>query len=159
MKAHQKLQLLSLIFLSALYSCSNTKPAPLNHKASITNFGDLEENPLLLHAITTAVDFEKNQMSTLYANKKSATYAKMQNGISYPKGSRLYQVTWKQQADSLWYGAYIPGDLVTVERIRFNENNQAEYTLFTSRELIRQTVVNDSERIHQILTQPIAVSP
>src|SRR5690606_8646434 len=109
-------------------------------------------------AVTTTVDLNKQQMSTLYANQKGAQYANGYHGIHYPKDARFYQVTWKQQHDSLWYGANMPGELLTVERISFTQERSPKYSLFSS-ELIKQKSRNDSLRIQQILSQPRAVSP
>lgn len=151
------IQCLGLILLCFLFGCQQ-KSSVLNQKASIITLGDLEENPLLLNAITTAVDLNKNKMSTLYANQKAANYARGYKGTDFPKGSRFYQVTWQKQPDSLWYGAYMPGKLISVERITFNQDYSPKYTLYTS-ELIQQKSSNDSLRIVQILSQPRAVSP
>lgn len=151
------IQCLGLILLCLLIGCEQ-KPSVLNQKASITTLGDLDENPLLLNAVTTAVDLNKDQMSTLYANQKGTNYARGYQGMNFPKGSRFYQVTWQKQPDSLWYGAYIPGELIKVERIIFNEDYSPKYTVYSSA-LIQQKSNNDSLRIQQILNQPRAVSP
>lgn len=157
MKKSNFIHFIALIFLSLLYSCEQ-KGSALNQKASITELGDLDENPLLLHAITTAVDLNKNQMSTLYANQKGADYALGSQTTNFPIGSRFYQVTWEQQEDSFWYGAYMPGEIVKIEQINFLKANQPSYRLYSSN-LTLQKSTNDSLRIIQILSQPRAVSP
>lgn len=155
-KSHT-IQFVVLMLLCIQFGCQ-PKSSVLNDKASITQLGDLDENPLLLHAITTAVDLNKNQMSTLYANLKAANYALSHKGTDFPNGSRLYQVIWDRQEDSLWYGAFIPGDIISVERIEIHPDQSQKYTLYDAK-LMQQKSNNDSLRIQKILDQPRAVSP
>jgi len=157
MRTSYPIQILVALLLSFQFSCQ-PKPVVLNQAASITALGELDENPLLLHAVTTAVDLNKNQMSTLYANQIGANYAMHFQTNDFPTGSQLYQVTWERQPDSLWFGAFIPGKLISVELINFENDQLAHYSLFNA-ELIHQKPSNDSLRTVQILSQPRAVSP
>ncbi|WP_417359870.1 hypothetical protein [Galbibacter sp.] len=157
MKRSNTIQYLTFILLCFQFGCQ-PKPIVLNQKASITKLSDLGENPLLLQALTTAVDLNENQMSTLYANKTGANYAMNYQGSDFPIGSRIYQITWKRQPDSLWYGAFIPGRLVSVERITFSRDNSPKYSFFNA-QLLEQKSGNDSLKTQQILSQPRAVSP
>ena len=54
-------------------------------------------------------------MSTLYGNDIAVKYARSHAEHDYPDGAILAFVTWSQQEDPRWYGAYIPGQLKSAE--------------------------------------------
>ena len=64
-------------------------------------------------AITTVVDRGAGTTGTLFGNDAAVTAARA--GVAYPSGAVLGLVTWKQREDPHWFGARIPGDVVSVE--------------------------------------------
>ncbi len=64
-------------------------------------------------AITTVVDRGSEMTSTLFGN--DAAVAAARAGTAYPAGAVLGLVTWRQRDDPHWFGARIPGAVVSVE--------------------------------------------
>ena len=64
-------------------------------------------------AITSVVDRGAETTSTLFGN--DAAVAAARAGEAYPAGAVLGLVTWKQREDPHWFGARIPGQVVSVE--------------------------------------------
>ncbi|MEZ0131717.1 hypothetical protein AB9T88_18825, partial [Flavobacterium sp. LBUM151] len=104
--------IIALIIL--LYGCNENNKDNINEKASVSALDALPENPLLLSPITFSINPNKAVMSTLYGNKAAFQHAKTRANSSYPNQAVLYEVTWKQKADSLWYGATIPDQIISV---------------------------------------------
>lgn len=161
MKRIFRLQYTVLLALTLcfLYSCQHTKPDNLNNEASILELGDLHENPLLMGVITTSVNLNNKTMSTLYGNTIAIDFAKKNSGIKYPEGSVLYEVTWEQQPDSVWFGANIPGVLISVEKIDFNKESTPFYTIYEGSPLRTSKNHNANDRLDQIISQRFAVTP
>ena len=64
-------------------------------------------------AITTVVDRGAGTTGTLFGNDVAVSAARA--GVAYPSGAVLGLVTWQQREDPHWFGARIPGDVVSVE--------------------------------------------
>ena len=81
-----------------LAACSGPKledAGQLNKVASLPaafNF-----NTKKLHVLTTFVNRKQGTMSTLYGNDIAFAHATMLPDSSYPRGTMLTMVTWKQQ--------------------------------------------------------------
>jgi len=67
--------------------------------------GDPSFDPLKWKVIHSSIDPRNHTMSTLYGNKE--------------KGAALALVTWSQKEDEHWYGALIPGTILSIEQVRF----------------------------------------
>ncbi|NLR64784.1 cytochrome P460 family protein [Chitinophaga varians] len=151
--------MLVLISIAGCRFRSENKPA-LNREASLTQLGDLPENPFLLYAITSAI-YPKDSITTvLYGNASAYAYAAMNTDGHYPAGAVLYEVTWKQQPDRQWFGANIPQTIQKTERVEVISTNKTRYTCFQGkipRKVERST--DEAERTTFILGQKIAVSP
>ncbi|MEP6928683.1 MAG: cytochrome P460 family protein [Flavobacterium sp.] len=152
-----KLSITVLIF--SVVGCYSPDKNNLNEKASLNTLGDLPENPLLLIPMTFSINPKLSTMSTLYGNKKAMESAKKNKTGSYPPGALLYEVTWKQKADSLWYGANIPDRIIRVERIQFNNDSVPEYQLYSGSPLRKIHSDFPDKEISTIISQPVAVSP
>ncbi len=63
--------------------------------------------------ITTVVDRGSEMTSTLFGN--DAAVAAARAGTAYPAGAVLGLVTWREREDPHWFGARIPGAVVSVE--------------------------------------------
>jgi hypothetical protein len=64
-------------------------------------------------AITVVVDRGAGTTSTLFGNDAAVSAARA--GAAYPAGAVLGLVTWQQREDPHWFGARIPGRVVSVE--------------------------------------------
>ena len=150
----------SIIAITLLFAACKPKPQiVLNDKASLSSSDQLPENPLLLNPLTTSINTRDSTMSTLYGNDMAFSHAKKQANNFYPKGSLLYEVTWKQRPDSVWFGANIPREIFSVERISFNEQGAPVYEFYHGNPLKKSDSQNDLERIAFISSQRMAVSP
>ncbi|WP_433811865.1 hypothetical protein [Flavobacterium johnsoniae] len=141
-----------------LYGC-NTNKDNVNEKASVSILDELPENPLLLSPITFSINPNKASMSTLYGNKTAFEHAKTKADNAYPKGSVLYEVTWRQKADSLWYGANIPDKIISVEKVQFIENTDPKYELYAGHPLKKVYSNDKNKRLLLILSQRMAETP
>ena len=100
-----------LLFLTA---CSNPPASTLNSEASFPASFDLTK--MNLKVITSSLNKKQGAMSTLYGNAmafKTAT-----DSTAHQPGETYALVTWKQKADSHWFGANIPGDLQSVNLLK-----------------------------------------
>ena len=64
-------------------------------------------------AITSVVDRNAETTSTLFGNDAAVMAARA--GVAYPSGAVVGLVTWQQREDPHWFGARIPGSVVSVE--------------------------------------------
>ena len=151
---------ITILFLAVFLNACNTKTeSNLNLRASINEGSELSENPLLENVITTSINPKEGTMQTLYGNGVAWSYVNTHSDLNYPKGSKLFSVTWKQKPDSLWFGANIPEEIISVEQISFNNYNQPQYAKFQGNPLKKQPAGTDTVRLSQILAQKMAVSP
>lgn len=156
MKPLHYLIIASIVLLS---SCNENNKNNLNEKASLTALDELPENPLLLSPITFSVNPKKESMSTLYGNKIAFDHATAQANSTYPKGAVLYEVTWKQKADSLWYGANIPKQIMQIERLVFKGDSLPEYELYAGHPLKKIDPKGENKRIAFLISQRLAFTP
>jgi hypothetical protein len=152
---------LYLIVLILLMACKEKRQELLNIKASVQLNDELKENPLLMHPLTSSVNPKDSIMSTLYGNDIAFDYAKKNLDSNYPNGAVLYEVNWKQKPDELWFGANVPGEITSVEKIIFKPNNSSEYEVFEGKPLkkIKIDTATATSRKNVIISQRMAVSP
>lgn len=79
--------------------------------------------------ITSGIDKPHKTMFTLYGNDiaaaaATATAAKAGPGAPYPVGAELSLVTWAQREDPHWFGANIPAEVQSVEKITFTADSK-----------------------------------
>lgn len=150
---------LIIIAVVLLVSCNMKNKNNVNEKASVSALDELPENPLLLSPITFSIDPNQSTMSTLYANQVALLHAKTKANSAYPTGAVLYEVTWKQKADSLWYGANIPSQIIRVERIQFTGDSSPKYELYAGHPLKKIAFVPQTKRINFILAERMVFIP
>ncbi len=101
------------------YGCSgsiaNTKR--VNTEASLPVSFRFDEMGLT-KVINSSINRKKGSMSTLYGNDVAFGHSSTAADSSYPAGSVLALVTWKQQEDENWFGANIPGALIGIELVK-----------------------------------------
>jgi hypothetical protein len=158
MKKYLIIIVTSLLLITACKNGSNRK-INLNRGASFIAADTLPENPLLEKVLTASINTKDSTMATLYANKIAWGYAVSHNDKKFPPGAILYQVTWKQKADSVWFGANIPKEIQSIERIFYTSNSPASYELYEGRPLRKSTATPDTGRIANIVEQKVTLSP
>ncbi|WP_051884690.1 hypothetical protein [Chryseobacterium luteum] len=144
-----------------LFSCQKENIQFINKQASVENLGDLPINPLLLHPITSSIQTKEKTMSTLYGNSVAFEDAMKTDSIKYCKDAVLYEITWKQKPDEVWFGGNIPKEIKSVERLTFDDNGNPVYQLYKGKYLRKEhsDEMISHLRTKYILSQKIAVSP
>lgn len=140
-------------------SCRKTDNS-LNISASVQNNSVLTENPLLMHPLTASIQPRDSTMSTLYGNDTAFKYAQHHPDAAYPENAVLYEITWKQKPDEVWFGGNIPKEIFSVEKLSVTDNNYV-YEKFTGNPLQKVGTGDEEEKLrrHFILSQRLAVSP
>lgn len=150
-----------ILALMQIVSCQQKSQKVLNVEASIQQSDELKENPLLMSPITSSIQPKEKTMSTLYGNDVAFNYAKTNFNSNYPQNSTLYEVTWAQKPDELWFGANIPKEVLSVEKITFLDKGVIAYEMFQGKTLkkIKMDKLKENLRRDTILSQKMAVSP
>lgn len=146
--------------LAIIVSCEQKSKEFLNIQASVQQNDELKENPLLMNPITSSIQPKDSTMSTLYGNEIAFDYAKQHSDFNYPKDAVLYEVTWKQKPDELWFGGNIPKEIYFVEKITFDNDNSV-YERFEGKPLKKIQIKEAEEVLRKdfIVNQKMAVSP
>jgi hypothetical protein len=103
----------SILFLSA---CDHYDPAnSVNDKAALPQ--SLRLDTLGLKVMASFIDKRSGTTSVLYANAP-ALIRSIGGDKKYKAGERMVLVTWKEAPDDHWFGARIPGRLLSVEMVK-----------------------------------------
>ena len=144
-----------------LSSCHGNEDNQLfNEHAMLPNI--FRFDTLQLKVMSSYINKKSGTMSTLYANPFALSNA-FKNDTSHKAGEVLALVTWKQQADSSWFGADIPGDLQSVEIIK--TTIAAKTALITYKKYTGSNLSPAPDSLHQegriayILNQRPSVMP
>lgn len=148
-----------IIAIISLTGCNSKNGLGLNENASVHNFAELSENPLLLNAITTSFQPKDTTMTVLYGNKLAYNYAKVSGDGNYPTGAVLYILTWKFQEDEQWFGANVPKNIKTIERLEILRNGETIYNNFEYNQIKQTNLYSNQKRINHIRKIKMAVSP
>jgi hypothetical protein len=153
----------SLIFLLSFASCTKREKV-FNQPASEIDTNILGSNPLMENVITSFVNLKHGTMSTLYGNNIAFNHAGSNGSPQYPVNAVLYMVTWKQVPDPRWFGANIPGNIVSVEIVKFNKNSENKidpvYSCYTGQLLkLTNNIENYNQRIAFITNEKMSVIP
>jgi len=156
---------ISIVFMCAFtlfQSCKHTtEPDQLiNNKASLPASFKLSE--LHQKVITSFINKNDRTTSILYGNEKAWLAANTGRQSETP-GESFTLVTWRQQDDPHWFGARIPGDLLSAETLTFTGQNTApayDYQKFSGKELAKVAdTTGRTARITFILSQKTSVVP
>jgi hypothetical protein len=152
--------LITALLVSCLFSCDD-KPGEndvYNTKAAVPQKFDVAK--LHLVVINTSINEKDSTMSILYGNPLA--YSQLKQGIGIIKnGGLLALVTWKQQADVHWFGANIPGELLSVEYVKADSVGHG----IKYRRLLGQALQEDPDTLHSaerevfIMSQKPSVMP
>lgn len=156
---------ISLLLVSAIFiwvGCkSSTNPDQLiNQKASLPQTFKLSE--LHQKVIATFINNRNHTTCLLYGNNKAYMAASATRMIAMP-GESFTLVTWQQQNDEHWFGARIPGNLVSAETLTLISKDNApayQYQKFSGQDLVKfADTTGSADRIRYILSQKASITP
>jgi hypothetical protein len=151
----------------ALTGCSKhrTPSAELVNQEAAWPAG-LPVNPLTWRAITSTADNRMSTMATLFGNEPAINQVRETQEGDYPSGSELALVTWNERDDPHWFGAKIPGQIRSIEFVKFGglpeKSHLYTYQRFegTPLKIITDSNTETSQlRIRQILNLQPSVMP
>lgn len=115
-----------------LTSCSNENL--YNESASFADSSKIS-HVLEGKVITSMVDKKEKTMSTLYGNDIAVEHARSSADHHYPSGSELSLVTWIQKEDIHWYGANIPGEIKSIEIVKYQARDSTILECYEGKKL------------------------
>jgi hypothetical protein len=145
-----------------LSSCKpDTNPDQLiNQKASLPQTFKL--SALHQKVITTFINNKKHITGVLYGNAKAYSAATAAKPVAMP-GEWFTLVTWHQQDDEHWFGACIPGNLLSAETLKLTGGPDArdyEYQKFLGKKLVKLAdTTGTAARVKYILSQKASITP
>lgn len=149
----------ALIALFFLFACSkNTSEKALNTEASLPN--ELLDKVSGLKVINSSINNKKHTTSLLYGNQKAIDRIQSNSSI-IQKGEKLVWITWNQKPDPSWFGAVIPGKLISFETLEsISENGIPKYQKFGGKPIqIQKDKLGNHHRIEILLHQKMAILP
>ncbi|MCF0058560.1 cytochrome P460 family protein [Dyadobacter sp. CY356] len=152
--------IIRLSFLSLLGLASCAKEHLYNESASLADSTKIS-GVLEGKVITSMVDKKEKTMSTLYGNDIAAEHARSAKDEKYPAGSELSLVTWSQKDDIHWYGANIPGEIKSVEIVKYVSADSIILESYEGKPLqLKKTDIESADKkIGYITGQRAAVLP
>ncbi|GLU53713.1 cytochrome P460 family protein [Dyadobacter frigoris] len=152
--------LIVLSFLATLILTGCSKENLYNESASLADSTKITQ-VLEGKVITSMVDKKEKTMSTLYGNDIAVEHARNSVDHHYPIGSELSLVTWSQKEDIHWYGANIPGEIKSIEIVKYQAPDSAilEYYKGKNLHLGKRDFETAVKRIEFISGQRAAVLP
>jgi hypothetical protein len=146
----------------SLSACSGHKDPQesVNKEASLP--ASFNFSKLGLKVISSSVNQKNSTMSTLYGNDLALKVAK--TGSAVQPDEVLAMITWKQQEDKRWFGAKIPGQIVSLEMLKTTRGITTEsiidYQRFEGSKLaLKKDTAGDAESINYIFAQKPSVMP
>ncbi|RFZ84209.1 hypothetical protein DYU05_00840 [Mucilaginibacter terrenus] len=159
MKSSLKILVAGVIILSGCQSATDPDQL-INKKASLPQTFSLSD--LHQKVITSFINNKEHTTGILYGNEQAYsasnhTLAKKIPGASYTL------VTWRQQDDPHWFGARIPGNLISAEKLTWISRDGIttyQYQKFSGKDLSKLADTTGSgEHIRFILSQKASVMP
>ncbi len=145
-----------------LLSCSEKKrPSELlNTAAALPASFEFDQKGLTV--LNTIFNDQAGTVSMLYGNKAAKEFSMDSNRRG--GGARWALVTWKRVDDKHWFGANIPGELLSLETVTMDSPtvapSMAGYARYSGKELAKETdPAPHPERIRYILQMQPAVMP
>lgn len=152
---------LILLLCFAFIGCSRPTKQ-YNQSASLNDADSLPFNPLNDAVLSSFVNPVQHTMSTLYGNTLAIQHARTVGNVSYPAGSILALVTWKQQPDPRWFGGNIPDRILSVEVVQIDpvKPNTPVYRLYEGNPLrLQHTTKNTQSRIRLMMNETVSFIP
>lgn len=154
--------LLIVPLILSLSACSGHKDPQesVNHEASLP--ASFNFSKLGLKVISTSINQKQGTMSTLYGNDPALKAFKTSQNIQ--PNETLALITWRQQEDKRWFGAKIPGQLLSLEMIKTRLGMATEsiidYQYFEGSKLVlKSDTTGNAKRINYIFAQKPSVMP
>jgi hypothetical protein len=146
---------LPLMVLAAACSHPVAPQLIINQRASVPVAFHLQD----LRVIASSINKRRQTMSTLYGNSTAVNRAR--SGRPVGAGEELVLITWRQKADENWFGANIPANVTSVEKIVTSSNPMAiNYQRYEGPALTLATDTSGrSHRIAAIFTQKSSIMP
>lgn len=122
----KSLRTVGLVLMIAMCGCSGKKIADAdlyNVRAGVR--GGLPYPVMEWKAVTSVVDRGAGTTATLFGNDAAVGAARA--GAVYPAGAVLGLVTWREREDPHWFGARIPGEVVSVEFVVVGSGADREF--------------------------------
>ncbi|CAM3979888.1 hypothetical protein SAMN06265348_104348 [Pedobacter westerhofensis] len=150
----------ALILLSAACSTQPNGSQLINKDASLPSSFNFSK--MGLKVISTAINKKNATMCTLYGNELALKTAIAGNAPQ--PGEVLAMITWKQKEDEHWFGAKIPGELLSLEIIKTTggqfENIKANYQRYEGKLLTLSNDTTGNEKsMRYIFAQQPSVMP
>ncbi len=158
---HLTLMLCAIFWIMLLACTSKTNDRNnLNTQASFPDSAKFNVDGLKV--ITTFINRKSGTMSTLYGNPLALENT-IDSNEKIADGEMFALVTWKEQPDTHWFGANIPGDLETVEVLTTSSDAgtlKMNYQRYEGKAMIPLSdTLNRAERIRFILSQNPSIMP
>ncbi len=102
---------LPLMVLAAACSHPVAPQLIINQRASVPVAFHLQD----LKVIASGINKKHKTMSTLYGNSNAVNRAR--SGRPVGAGEELVLITWRQKEDENWFGANIPANIASVEKV------------------------------------------
>ncbi len=151
----------SFIIAASILSGCEPATAPgelINQKASLPSTFKLSD--LHQKVINTFINNKEHTTSILYGNPKAYEAAHTDKATS---GGAYTLVTWRQQDDKHWFGARIPGDLLSAETLTLTGAGTVpsyRYQRYSGKELAKLAdTTGTSARVAFILSQKASITP
>ncbi|PTQ96621.1 hypothetical protein C8P68_104106 [Mucilaginibacter yixingensis] len=146
--------------LLALIACTPKTPSGelINQKASLPatfSVSDLHQKVL-----TAVINKKEHTMSLLYGD--AAAELALKSAIPAQATNFSFTlVTWQQQDDAHWFGARIPGDLISVEKLaKKGADASLVYQKLSGKKLTTVTdTTGTAGRIQFMLSQKVSILP
>lgn len=146
----------------SLSACSGHKDPQesVNKEASLP--ASFNFSKLGLKVISTSLNQKQGTMSTLYGNDAALKAFKTSQNTQPDEVMAL--ITWKQQADKRWFGAKIPGQLLSLEMLKTTRGIATEsiidYQRFEGSKLVlKKDTTGNAKSINYIFAQKPSVMP
>ncbi|MEO6315254.1 MAG: cytochrome P460 family protein [Chitinophagaceae bacterium] len=116
--------------------------------------------------INSSINKKSGTMATLYGNEIAVRFARKHTGSDYPAGSILTLVTWQQKEDAHWFGGQIPGDIHSIEKVKFNNTGNLrsspyyeKYAGMPLKKIQDSNLYDEKERLAYIVGKRASVMP
>ncbi|MBF4515758.1 hypothetical protein IRZ71_05365 [Flavobacterium sp. ANB] len=148
----------AIFSLFLLFSCSDHSKENLNNEASLPD--NLLDKVSGLQVLNSSINNKRHTTALLYGNRKTIERIKS-DSKKIEKGEKIVWITWNQKSDPNWFGALIPGKLISLEILEFDaEKANPHYQRFEGNPIqIKKDTIGNQHRIQILLQQKIAILP
>lgn len=149
----------AIISFFFLFSCADkANESALNKEASLPD--NMLDKISGLQVINSSINNKKQTTSLLYANEKTVERIRSDR-FELDKGEKLVWITWQQQSDPNWFGAIIPGKLISLEILEsVSEKEGFKYQKYEGNAMnLQKDTLGNAHLIELLLKQKRAILP